>query len=91
MKAKVLKSFNSTTTPSKEIKEGDIVEVDAPIGGVIKEVFYKAKKLIVGTDVELIFEEDEQKEMNKQQKGGVLFYGALAIMGYIVYKVLTTK
>lgn len=29
--------------------------------------------------------------MDKKQKGGVLFYGALAILGYIVYKVLTTK
>jgi hypothetical protein len=29
--------------------------------------------------------------MDKKKKGGVLFYSALAIMGYIVYKVLTTK
>jgi len=29
--------------------------------------------------------------MDKKQKGGVLFYSALAILGYIVYKVITTK
>jgi hypothetical protein len=29
--------------------------------------------------------------ITKQQKGGLLFYGALAILGYIVYKVVTTK
>jgi hypothetical protein len=29
--------------------------------------------------------------MEKKNKGSVLFYGALAVLGYIVYKVLTTK
>jgi hypothetical protein len=29
--------------------------------------------------------------MDKKKKGSVLFYGALAILGYIVYKVVTTK
>jgi hypothetical protein len=29
--------------------------------------------------------------MDKKAKGSVLFYGALLALGYIVYKVLTTK
>jgi hypothetical protein len=102
MKAKVLKSFyppsnnkvggveiNSIT--GGLIGEGQIIEVDAPIGGVIKEVSYKGKKLIVGTDVELITDAPQNTAITKQQKGGLLFYGALAILGYIVYKVVTTK
>jgi hypothetical protein len=103
MKAKVLKSFyppsnnkvggveiNSIT--GGLIGEGQIIDVDAPMGGVIKEVSYKGKlKLIVGTDVELITDAPQNTEITKQQKGSFLFYGALAILGYIVYKVVTTK
>jgi len=177
MKAKVLKSFYPPTSPngpviynisSGEIRVGQIIEVDVPIGGPIKEVSYKTKKLIVGTDVELIRDNntnplppnrpnsmkarllkdfgtkdkgmlggfnaskgdiidvdvpdggnkvytfnssngkrdlaltigtdvelilDEPKKaiVTKEQKGGLLFYGALAVLGYIVYRVLTTK
>ena len=102
MRAKVLKSFyplsnnklggveiNSIT--GGLIGEGQIIEVDAPIGGVIKEVSYNGKKLIVGTDVELITDGPQKAIVTKQQKGGLLFYGALAVLGYIVYRVLTTK
>ena len=100
MKAKVLKSFYPPTSPngpviynisSGEIKAGRIIEVDVPIGGPIKEVSYKTKKLIVGTDVELIMDDPKKAVVTKEEKGGVLFYGALAVLGYIVYKVLTTK
>ena len=114
MKAKVLKSFyppnNNKTLGGIEIYsitggligKGQIIEVDVPIGGPIKEVSYKTKKLIVGTDVELIFDNKDgnplppdkvpQKAIvTKEEKGGLLFYGALAVLGYIVYKVLTTK
>jgi len=100
MKAKVLKSFYPPTSPnspviynisSGEIRVGQIIEVDVPIGGTIKEVSYGTKKLIVGTDVELISDGPQKAIVTKEQKGGVLFYGALAVLGYIVYRVLTTK
>lgn len=103
MKAKVLKSFYPPSNnkiggveiysiTGGQIREGQIIEVDAPIGGKIKEVSYKGKKLIVGTDVELIMEDGPQKAIvTKEEKGGLLFYGAIAVLGFIVYKVLTTK
>ena len=46
----------------------------------------KPIELIIGKDVELV-----KEEMTKEEKGGLLFYGALAVLGYIVYRVLTTK
>ena len=103
MKAKVLKSFyppnNNKTLGGVEIYsitggqifKGQIIEVDVPIGGPIKEVSYKTKKLIVGTDVELIMDDPQKAIVTKEEKGGLLFYGALAVLGYIVYRVLTTK
>ena len=106
MKAKVLKAFipnNSPTAPPQNtgvtggmIFKGAIIDVDVPLGG--NKVYYTKKdtnvktELIIGTDVELILEEGTQKGIvTKEEKGGVLFYGALAILGYIVYRFLTTK
>jgi hypothetical protein len=152
------KTFMPNKDPKSAIGVGQIIEVDAPIGGTIKEVYYKKIKLIVGTDVELILDKEVKsidgfapkttkvkvlkefftggvtggivnvgdiimvgtpvngkvyvnniqtmkpieliigkdvelvkEEMTKEEKGGLLFYGALAILGYIVYRVLTTK
>jgi hypothetical protein len=100
MKAKVLKAFYPPTSPndlpiysisSGQIKEGQIIDVEIPIGGRIREVKYKTKKLIVGTDVELISDGPQPIEVNKQQKGSLLFYGGLLALAYIVYKIVTTK
>ena len=157
------KIFMPNKDPKSAIGVGQIIEVDAPLGGTIKEVYYKKIKLIVGTDVELIFDNNTnplpsdrkedfaskttkvkvlkefwtggftggkvnvgdiimvgtpvngkvyvnniqtmkpieliigkdvelvKEEMTKEEKGGLLFYGALAVLGYIVYRVLTTK
>jgi hypothetical protein len=103
MKAKVLKSFyppNNNTLGGVEIysitggqiREGQIIDVDASLGGPLTDVYYKKKKLIVGTDVELILDDEKNPiEVNKQQKGSLLFYGGLLALGYIVYKIVTTK
>jgi hypothetical protein len=106
MKAKVLKSFiptNSPTDPPQNtgitggmIFKGAIIDVDVPVGG--KKVYYTKKgtnvktELIIGTDVELILDDGAQPiEVNKQQKGSLLFYGGLIALTYIVYKIVTTK
>ena len=48
--------------------------------------------LVLGQDIELVVGDDPQKAIvTKEEKGGLLFYGALAVLGYIVYRVLTTK
>jgi hypothetical protein len=105
MKAKVLQGFIPNSKPTSNpqntgitggmIFKGAIIDVDVPYGG--KKVYYIKKddnvktELIIGTDVELITDEQPNTAITKQQKGGLLFYGALAILGYIVYKVVTTK
>jgi len=107
MKAKVLKSFIPTSSPTSPpqntgitggmIFKGAIIDVDVPVGG--KKVYYTKKdtnvktELIIGTDVELILDDATQQpiEVNKQQKGSLLFYGGLLALGYIVYKIVTTK
>jgi hypothetical protein len=74
------------------VKKGEIFEISAnqPLGG--KTYYYEDTMaeskipLVLGQDIELV-----TSEITKQQKGGLLFYGALAILGYIVYKVVTTK
>jgi hypothetical protein len=100
MKAKVLKSFyppSNNKVGGVEIqsitggliREGQIIDVDASIGGPLTDVYYKTKKLIVGTDVELISDGPQPIEVNKQQKGSLLFYGGLLALTYIVYKIVT--
>jgi hypothetical protein len=105
MKAKVLQGFIPNSKPTSNpqntgitggmIFKGAIIDVDVPVGG--KKAYYTKKddnvktELIIGTDVELIADEPQNTQITKQQKGSFLFYGALAILGYIVYKVVTTK
>jgi hypothetical protein len=105
MKAKVLQGFIPNSKPTSnpqntgitggKIFKGAIIDVDVPYGG--NKVYYTKKddnvktELIIGTDVELIADEQPNTTITKQQKGSFLFYGALAILGYIVYKVVTTK
>lgn len=105
MKAKVLQGFIPKSKPTSNpqntgitggmIFKGAIIDVDVPLGG--NKAYYTKKddnvktELIIGTDVELIADEQANTTITKQQKGSFLFYGALAVLGYIVYKVVTTK
>jgi hypothetical protein len=73
-----------------------IIDVDVPMGGKIVytnnlSTGRKDYPLTIGTDVELISDGAQPIEANKQQKGSLLFYGGLLALGYIVYKIVTTK
>jgi hypothetical protein len=79
-------------------KKGEIffINDNQPLGGqtlYYKTLLHDSKvPLIVGQDIELVIGDEPQKAIvTKEEKGGLLFYGALAILGYIVYRVLTTK
>jgi hypothetical protein len=94
MKAKLLKEIQLSGI-SGPTKIGEIIDVRVPVGG--NKVYVRSGstgkeiELTIGTDVELITDAPQNTAITKQQKGGLLFYGALAILGYIVYKVVTTK
>jgi len=99
MKARLLKDFG---TKDKGVlggfnaSKGDIIDVDVLDGGNKVYTFNSSNgkrdlALTIGTDVELILDEPKKAIVTKEQKGGLLFYGALAVLGYIVYRVLTTK
>ena len=88
-KVKVLKQFFTGGVTGGIVNVGDIIMVGTPVNGKVYVNNIQTMKpieLIIGKDVELV-----KEEMTKEQKGGLLFYGALAVLGYIVYRVLTTK
>lgn len=98
MKARLLKEIGSNKGMIGAIyfAKGAIIDVDVPDGGkiVYTNNLSTGKKdypLTIGTDVELIMDEPQKAIVTKEEKGGLLFYGALAVLGYIVYRVLTTK
>jgi hypothetical protein len=78
-------------------KKGEIffINENQPLGKTLyyKTLLHDSKvPLVLGQDIELVIGDDPQKAIvTKEQKGGLLFYGALAVLGYIVYRVLTTK
>jgi hypothetical protein len=94
MKAKLLKEIQLSGISGPN-KVGDIIDVRVPDGG--NKVYVRSAstgkeiQLIIGTDVELIMDEPKKAIVTKEEKGGLLFYGALVVLGYIVYKVVTTK
>jgi hypothetical protein len=97
MKARLLKDFGTKgMIGGFNGSKGNIIDVDVLDGGNKVYTFNtgtgkKDLALTIGTDVELISEVPQKAIVTKEQKGGLLFYGALAILGYIVYRVLTTK
>jgi hypothetical protein len=97
MKARLLKDFGTKgMLGGFGGSKGDIIDVDILDGGNKVYTFNtstgkKDLALTIGTDVELILDEPKKEIVTKEQKGGLLFYGALAVLGYIVYRVLTTK
>ncbi len=97
MKAKVLKEIGKKgMIGGSYFAKDSIIDVDVPDGGKIVytnnlSTGRKDYPLTIGTDVELILDEPKKEIVTKEQKGGLLFYGALAVLGYIVYRVLTTK
>jgi hypothetical protein len=97
MKARLLKDFGTKgMLGGFNASKGDIIDVDVLDGGNKVYTFNtstgkKDLALTIGTDVELILGEPKKEIVTKEEKGGLLFYGALAILGYIVYRVLTTK
>jgi hypothetical protein len=98
MKARVLRDIGEKgMIGSMYFAKDSIIDVDVPMGGKIvytNNVSRGTKDypLTLGTDVELILDDEKQPiEVNKQQKGSLLFYGGLLALGYIVYKIVTTK
>ena len=97
MKARLLKDFGTKgMIGGFGGSKGDIIDVDVLDGGNKVYTFNtstgkKDYPLTIGTDVELIMDDPQKAIVTKEEKGGLLFYGALAVLGYIVYKVLTTK
>jgi hypothetical protein len=100
MKVKALKDLNlgGRGIVAQTKKKGDIFEIsdNQPVGGktfYYEDAIYKDKvPLVLGQDIELVIGDEPKKAIvTKEEKGGVLFYGALAVLGYIVYRVLTTK
>jgi hypothetical protein len=99
MKVRLLKDIgaeNKGMIGNQYFAKGSIIDVDVLDGGkiVYAQSLSSGKRnypLTIGTDVELITDAPQGAIVTKQQKGGLLFYGALAILGYIVYKVVTTK
>jgi hypothetical protein len=97
MKARLLKDFGTKgRLGGFGGSKGDIIDVDVLDGGNKVYTFNtstgkKDYPLTIGTDVELIMDDPQKAIVTKEEKGGLLFYGALAVLGYIVYRVLTTK
>jgi hypothetical protein len=98
MKARLLKEIGKKgTIGGMYFAKDSIIDVDVPMGGKIVytnnvSTGRKDYPLTIGTDVELILDDEKQPiEVNKQQKGSLLFYGGLLALGYIVYKIVTTK
>ena len=97
MKARLLKEIGKKgTIGGIYFAKDSIIDVDVLDGGNKVYTFNtstgkKDLALTIGTDVELILDEPKKEIVTKEQKGGLLFYGALAVLGYIVYRVLTTK
>ena len=95
MKAKLLTDIQLSGIGGPTPK-GQIIDVRVPIGG--NKVYVRSGstgreiELTIGKEVELILDDEKQPiEVNKQQKGSLLFYGGLLALGYIVYKIVTTK
>jgi hypothetical protein len=94
MKARLLKEIQLSGISGPH-KVGDIIDVRVPESGT--KVYVRSAstgkeiELTIGTDVELISDGPQKAIVTKEEKGGLLFYGALAVLGYIVYRVLTTK
>jgi hypothetical protein len=92
VKAKLLKDF---TLGDTSFKKDDIIDVELPSGG---ERAYGKKAstneyiipLRINTDIALILTTDEENAKSKQ-KGRLMFYGALVILGFITYKLLKNK
>lgn len=98
MKARVLKDIGKKgMIGSMYFAKDSIIDVDVPMGGKIvytNNVSRGTKDypLTIGTDVELITNDSPKPiEDDKGIIGNVLFYGGLLALGYIVYKVITTK
>ena len=97
MKARLLKEIGKKgTIGGMYFAKDSIIDVDVPMGGKIVytnnvSTGRKDYPLTIGTDVELISDGAQPIEANKQQKGSLLFYGGLLALGYIVYKIVTTK
>jgi hypothetical protein len=97
MKARLLKEIGKKgTIGGIYFAKDSIIDVDVLDGGNKVYTFNtstgkKDLALTIGTDVELILDEPKKEIVTKEEKGGLLFYGALAVLGYIVYRVLTTK
>ena len=97
MKARLLKDFGTKgRLGGFNASKGDIIDVDVVDGGNKVYTFNSTNgkwdlALTFGTDVELIMDDPKKAIVTKEEKGGLLFYGALAVLGYIVYRVLTTK
>ena len=99
MKGRLLKDIgaeNKGMIGNQYFAKGSIIDVELKDGSKIAfasnlSTGKRNYPLTIGTDVELITDAPQNTEITKQQKGSFLFYGALAILGYIVYKVVTTK
>jgi hypothetical protein len=100
MKVRALRDLNlgGRGIVAQTKKKGEIFYINdnQPLGGKIlyyKTLLHDSKvSLVLGQDIELVVGDDPQKAIvTKEEKGGLLFYGALAVLGYIVYRVLTTK
>ena len=80
-------------------KQGDIffINDNQPLGGGGKTLYYKTLlhdsevPLVLGQDIELVNDNPIESIVTKKQTGSLLFYGGLLALGYIVYKIVTTK
>jgi hypothetical protein len=80
-------------------KKGDIffINDNQPLGGGGKTLYYKTMlhdsevPLVLGQDIELVNDNPIESIVTNEQKGSLLFYGGLLALGYIVYKIVTTK
>ena len=80
-------------------KQGDIffINDNQPLGGGGKTLYYKTMlhdsevPLVLGQDIELVNDNPIESIVTKKQTGSLLFYGGLLALGYIVYKIVTTK
>lgn len=106
MKVKALKDLNlaGRGIATEVVKKGEIFEISdsQPIGG--KTWYYESKitkekvPLVVGQDIEYLTDNSGtntkpiyDSDIKKEKMGRVLFFGALIVLGYIVYKVSNNK
>lgn len=99
IKARLLKDIgaeNKGMIGNQYFAKGSIIDVDVKDGSKIAfasnlSTGKRNYPLTIGTDVELVTDAPQEAIVTKQEKGSLMFYGALAVLGYIVYKVVKTK